>query len=89
MTYASKIDKAEARIDWSATRRADRTAGARVQSGPRRMVRGERRADKLLEAAWTGCFAASPAMVLDDCLLIACGEGRSGPSRSSGRDAEQ
>ena len=51
-TYASKIDKAEARIDWTRACRADRAAGPRLQSRARRLVRGERRAD---QAARGGC----------------------------------
>ena len=50
-TYAAKIDKAEARIDWSQARRADRARGARLRALPRRVVRARRRADQAAQGA--------------------------------------
>ena len=38
-TYAAKIDKAEARIDWAQAGRADRAPGPRLRSLPRLVVR--------------------------------------------------
>ncbi len=75
-TYASKIDKAEARIDWSRAGRGDRTAGAGVRARCR--APGSR-----LMASGSSCStrqsaddaAGKPGEVLDDCLTVACGDG--------------
>ena len=39
-TYAAKIDKAEARIDWTRAAERDRAPGPRLRPRPRRLVRG-------------------------------------------------
>ena len=80
VTYAAKIDKAEARIDWTCpAERIDRQVdafdpwpGAFFQLGEERI--------KVLRADWEeGCGA--PGEVLDDRLLIACGTDAIRPHR--------
>jgi methionyl-tRNA formyltransferase len=74
-TYATKIDKAEARIDWSRTaaeverqvRAFNPTPGAWFEANGERI--------KLLEAAVGNEAPHQPGEVLDDRLNIACGEG--------------
>jgi len=74
-TYASKIDKAEARIDWS---RGAEDVERQVRAfnpvpGAWFEVEGER--IKLIEAAVGKDASGQPGEVLDDCLNIACGSG--------------
>jgi methionyl-tRNA formyltransferase len=74
-TYASKIDKAEARIEWS---RPAETIERQVRAfspspGAWFEANGER--IKLLEAAIGTDASASPGEVLDDCLNIAAESG--------------
>jgi len=75
VTYANKIDKSEARIDW--TRPADeveRQVRALAPSpGAWFEANGER--IKLLEAAVGGDAGGDPGQVLDDSLSIGCGTG--------------
>ena len=74
VTYATKIDKAEARIDWSRSAR-DLDAHIRGLSpfpGAWCDVHGERL--KVLLAAPTA-GAGRPGEALDDALTIACGDG--------------
>jgi methionyl-tRNA formyltransferase len=74
-TYASKIDKAETRIDWTQhaveierqVRAFDPVPGAWFDANGERI--------KLLEAAVGADASGTPGEVLDDCLNIACGEG--------------
>jgi methionyl-tRNA formyltransferase len=74
-TYASKIDKAEARIRWTSTaeeilrqvRAFSPVPGAWFE------LNGER--IKLLEAAAGSNISGRAGEVLDDCLTIACGSG--------------
>ena len=75
-TYAKKIDKAEARIDW--TRPADeierQVRALNPVPGAWFEANGER--IKLLEAALGNDDASGkPGEVLDDCLTIACQQG--------------
>ena len=74
ITYASKIDKAEARIDWSnAAQEIERQVRAFAPSpGAWFEANGER--IKLLQAA-AGTDSAKPGQVMDDDLTIACGTG--------------
>ena len=75
VTYAKKISKEEARIDWKApaaeierqVRAFAPTPGAWFQHGGERI--------KLLEAALGDDADGQPGEVLDDCLNVACGEG--------------
>jgi methionyl-tRNA formyltransferase len=75
VTYASKINKAEARIDWSANaKQIERQVRAfNPVPGAWFEVNGER--IKLLEAAVGDNASGAAGQVLDDCLNIACGEG--------------
>ena len=74
-TYASKIDKAEARIDWlQPAEQIERQVRAFAPSpGAWFDVNGER--IKLLDAAVGADASAKPGEVLDGCLNIACGSG--------------
>jgi len=73
-TYAAKIDKAEARIDWSKTAvQIERKVRAFAPfPGAWFEVNGER--VKLLEAE-VGENSGEPGEVLDEALTIACGDG--------------
>ena len=74
-TYASKIDKAETRIDWSKpaeeierqVRAFNPVPGAWFEAGGERI--------KLLEAAVGGDASGAPGAILDECLNVACGAG--------------
>jgi len=74
-TYASKIDKAETRIDWSQpaepierqVRAFSPVPGAWFEANGERL--------KLLEAAVGHDASGEPGEVLDDCLSIACAAG--------------
>ena len=73
ITYASKIAKTEARIDWSSSAdEIERQVRAFAPApGAWFEVAGER--VKLLEAAVGTDASGKPGEVLDDCLSIACG----------------
>jgi methionyl-tRNA formyltransferase len=75
VTYASKIDKGEARIDWAntATQLERQVRAFNPAPGAWFEANGER--IKLLEGAVGTDAAGQPGEVLDDCLNIACGEG--------------
>ena len=75
VTYAKKIDKVEARIDWSASaEQVERQVRAfNPVPGAWFEVNGER--VKLLKATSGSDACGTPGEVLDDCLNIACGEG--------------
>ena len=75
MTYAKKIEKAEARIDWSrpAAEIERQTRAFNPVPGAWFEVDGER--IKMLEAAVGNDASGSPGEILDDCLSIACGQG--------------
>ena len=75
VTYASKVDKAETRIDW-------RQPAAQVERQVRAFApapgawfeaNGER--VRLLDAAVGSDASGKPGQVLDECLNVACGEG--------------
>ncbi|HEX5236861.1 MAG TPA: methionyl-tRNA formyltransferase [Sphingomicrobium sp.] len=75
VTYASKVDKREARIDW---RRPAEEIDRQVRAfnpvpGAWFEANGER--VKLLDAAVRDDASGRPGEVLDDCLNIACGSG--------------
>ena len=73
--YASKIDKTEARIDWSiSAEQVERHVRAfNPVPGAWFEANGER--IKLLEAAVGNDAVGSPGEVLDDCLNVACSDG--------------
>ena len=75
VTYASKVDKAETRIDWSrSAEEIERQVRAFAPSpGAWFEVDGER--IKLLKAATGENANGRAGEVLDDCLNVACGEG--------------
>ena len=80
-TYASKVDKAEARIDWS---RPAEDIERQVRAfnpipGAWFEIDGER--IKLLEAAAGSDADGKPGEVLDDALTISCGQGYVRPTR--------
>jgi methionyl-tRNA formyltransferase len=74
VTYAAKVDKAEARIDWSrsATEIERQTRAFNPVPGAWFEADGER--FKLLRAEVVD-GAGTPGEVLDEQLMIACGEG--------------
>ena len=74
-TYASKIDKAETRIDWfRPAEEIERQVRAFAPApGAWFEANGER--VKLLKAAAGADASGSPGEVLDDCLSIACASG--------------
>jgi methionyl-tRNA formyltransferase len=74
-TYASKIDKAETRIDWSVSAEdIERQVRAFAPSpGAWFEAKGER--IKLLEAAVENDASGKPGEALDDCLSVATGHG--------------
>ena len=81
VTYASKIDKAEARIDWArSAREVERQVRAfNPVPGAWFEVNDER--VKLLEAVVGDDASGRPGEVLDDCLNIACASGYIRPLR--------
>lgn len=89
VTYAAKIDKAEAAVDW--TRPAEEIArkinGLSPFPGAWSLIEGQR--VKLLGAR-VEAAAAAPGEVLDDALLVACGEGalRITRAQRAGRGAQ-
>lgn len=75
VTYAAKIRKEEARIDWSrpASEIARQVQGLAPFPGAWFEANGER--VKLLKAEAGHDARGRPGQVLDDCLNVACGEG--------------
>ncbi len=75
ITYASKIDKAEAHIDWAkSAEEIERQVRAFAPSpGAWFEANGER--IKLVETATGTDASGKPGEVLDDCLCVACGSG--------------
>ena len=84
-TYAAKIDKAEARIDWTQpAAEIERQVRAFAPSpGAWFEANGER--IKLLEAASRSTASGEPGEVLDDALTIACGDGSDPPAQGPAR----
>ena len=74
-TYAKKIDKGEARIDWrrNSEEIERQVLGFNPVPGAWFEANGER--VKLLDAAVGSDASGPPGEVLDDCLTIACGNG--------------
>jgi methionyl-tRNA formyltransferase len=80
-TYAPKVDKAEARIDWSrpAIEIERQVHAFSPRPGAWFEANGER--IKLLDARAGDDASGRPGEVLDDCLNIAAGEGYVRPLR--------
>ncbi len=85
VTYAAKIKKEEARIDWARPARGSRPPGPGPCSLPRRLVRGR-------TASGSSCWLSrardghgAPGQVLDDSLTIACGDGALRPTLAATR----
>jgi methionyl-tRNA formyltransferase len=81
VTYAHKVDKAEARIDWSrpAVEVVRQVRAFAPAPGAWFEVDGER--VKLLDAVAGDDAGGAPGAVLDDCLNVACGDGYVRPLR--------
>jgi methionyl-tRNA formyltransferase len=75
VTYASKIDKAEARIDWAASATQVERQVRAFNPVPGAWFEADGERIKLLEAAIGSDASGTPGLVLDDCLNIACGDG--------------
>ena len=74
-TYARKVDKSEARIDWSrSAEEIERQVRAFAPSPGAWFEAGGERV-KLLAAQAGARVSGGPGEVLDDCLSIACGSG--------------
>jgi methionyl-tRNA formyltransferase len=74
-TYASKIDKSEARIDWTAPAgQVERQVRAFAPS-PGAWFEANSERIRLLEAVAVEDASGTPGQVLDDRLTIACGSG--------------
>jgi methionyl-tRNA formyltransferase len=74
ITYASKIDKAEARIDWSKSAQEIERQVRAFAPAPGAWFEANGERIKLLKAA-AGSDSAEPGQVMDDDLTIACGSG--------------
>ena len=75
VTYASKIDKSESRIDWSRTAEEIERQVRAFSPAPGAWVDADGERVKLLEARVGTDASGRPGEVLDDCLNIACGTG--------------
>jgi methionyl-tRNA formyltransferase len=78
-TYASKIDKSEARIDWSRPAEQVERQVRAFNPAPGAWFEANGERVKLLEAAVGDDASGKPGEVLDDCLTIACGSGYARP----------
>jgi methionyl-tRNA formyltransferase len=74
-TYASKIDKAEARIDWSRPAEAIERQVRAFAPAPGSWFEANDERIKLLEVTAGSDASGDPGEVLDDCLSIAAGSG--------------
>jgi len=74
-TYAKKIDKAEARIDWSENAEQIERQVRAFNPVPGAWFEANGERIKLLEAAVGSDASGKPGEVLDDCLSVACGQG--------------
>ena len=74
-TYASKIDKAEARIDWSRSAEEVERQVRAFSPTPAAWFEANGERIKLLEARAGDEASGTLGEVLDDCLSVACGTG--------------
>jgi methionyl-tRNA formyltransferase len=79
VTYAAKIDKAEARIDWSQSAAQVERQVRAFAPAPGAWFEAEGERIKLL-AADVETGAGQPGEIIDDQLTIACGEGAVSPT---------
>jgi len=75
VTYAKKIDKAEARIDWSRTAEEIERQVRAFNPVPGAWFEANGERIKLLQAAVGNAVSGQPGEVLDDCLNVATGQG--------------
>jgi methionyl-tRNA formyltransferase len=75
VTYASKIDKAEARIDWSKPAENIERQVHAFNPVPGAWFEADGERIKLLECAVGSDASGQAGEVLDECLSVACGEG--------------
>ena len=75
VTYASKIDKAETRIEWSRSAAEIERQVRAFAPAPGAWFEAAGERIKLLEAAMGSDASGMPGEVLDDCLNVACAEG--------------
>jgi methionyl-tRNA formyltransferase len=75
VTYASKVDKSEARIDWAASANQIERQVRAFNPVPGAWFEANGERVKLLDAVAGADPSGSPGEVLDDCLTIACGSG--------------
>jgi methionyl-tRNA formyltransferase len=75
VTYASKIDKAEARIDWSRSAADIERQIRAFAPAPGAWFEADGERIKILDAAAGEDATGRPGEVLDDCLNVACGTG--------------
>ena len=78
-TYASKIDKAETRINWSQSAQAVLRQVLAFAPAPGAWLEANGERIKLLEAAAGDDASGAPGEVLDDCFSIACATGHVRP----------
>ena len=81
VTYASKVDKAEARIDWARPAEEIERQVRAFSPAPGAWFDAAGERVKLLEARVGTDAAGKPGEVLDACLNIACGTGYLRPLR--------
>lgn len=75
VTYASKISRAETRIDWNRNAEEIERQVRAFAPAPGAWFEADGERLKLLEAATGTDASGRPGEVLDDCLNIACGSG--------------
>ena len=75
VTYASKIDKSEARIDWSKSAEDIERQVRAFAPAPGAWFEANGERVKLLRAETGSDASGMPGEVLDDCLCVACGSG--------------
>lgn len=75
VTYASKIDKAESRIDWTNSADAIERQVRAFAPAPGAWLEANGERVKLLEAEAGDDASGKAGEVLDDCLSVACGSG--------------
>jgi methionyl-tRNA formyltransferase len=75
VTYASKVDKSETRIDWRHTAEHIERQVRAFAPAPGAWFEANGERIRLLEVAVGSDASGKPGEVLDDCLNVACGEG--------------